>query len=492
MKRFCIALFTSLAVIGFMTQCEDIIDETQKDLIEPELALSKITTYDQLVNSAYDRMQSFNYLAQRQMLVPDALADNGELVNNTGRYVGELVNQAQAHLNLYFLYSAANDCNIVIDKIDTLYQTLEPTPTVAQRGTIRAAIAQALFLRSMAYFDMVRIYGYEPNQIVNGWDKGVIIRDKPVFDVGQVDLKPRATVEETYQFIEEGLLRAIDSLEVPATTVANQPFRVNLAAAHGLLAKVYLYWGKYDLAVTEVDAVNATKPAATRLATAAEYVGMWNTAPTAGRVESLFEVRLDPGNGSNRDWSSVDGVNESLHSITTTGLTASSQFILAGSESLMEAFEPGDVRANLWTEVNVRGQNYNMSLKWPGSAGAGLWADNIPVLRMSEMVLIQAESYYHQGLEPEARTVLNELRTRRGLSALDGTTSGNSLFDVIMNEWRVEFAFEGHRFFDLKRNGLDIPKANGEPLLYTDFRVLAPIPFNQITLNPVLEQNPGY
>jgi hypothetical protein len=265
-----------------------------------------------------------------------------------------------------------------------------------------------------------------------------------------------------------------------------------LAAAHGLLAKVYLYWGKYDLAVTEVDAVNATKPAATRLATAAEYVGMWNTAPTAGRVESLFEVRLDPGNGSNRDWSSVDGVNESLHSITTTGLTASSQFILAGSESLMEAFEPGDVLANLWTEVNVRGQNYNMSLKWPGSAGAGLWADNIPVLRMSEMVLIQAESYYHQGLEPEARTVLNELRTRRGLSALDGTTSGNSLFDVIMNEWRVEFAFEGHRFFDLKRNGLDIPKANGEPLLYTDFRVLAPIPFNQITLNPVLEQNPGY
>lgn len=154
------------------------------------------------------------------------------------------------------------------------------------------------------------------------------------------------------------------------------------------------------------------------------------------------------------------------------------------------------MRRSLWTPVNVRGQEFQMCLKWSGSgtgAGSpGFWADNIPVIRLSEVHMILAEANFNLGNEPAARTALNTVRANRGLPALTAATSGNDLFNRILNERRVEFAFEGQRWFDLKRNGLNIPKENADPLAFTDFRILAPIPVNQIILNPVIEQNPGY
>ncbi|MBN8653995.1 MAG: RagB/SusD family nutrient uptake outer membrane protein [Cytophagales bacterium] len=496
MKNIITNLLFVVMALGLFTQCEEQIETTQPDNNPPDLALSKLSNFSQLINSPYDRMQAFNYLSQYHMLAGDALTDNAKLVNNTGRYVGELVNQNGTHYNYWGLYAAINDCNIILDRIDTLYKI--PTQnTAANRVTIRTIVAQAYFLRAMAYFDMLRVYGYEPNQIVNNWDKGVVLRDKPTFDVSTIDKRPRATVEDGYEFVESDLLKAIDSLAVAGTTIPNSPFRPIRAAAHALLARVYLHWGKDAEAITQANLAISTKPAAIRLATAAEYPGMWNTTIANGRLESLFELKITPGSsGSNADWSTVDGVNNSLHSLTTVGISASSQFVLAASNSLFNAYEPNDVRKSLWTTVNVRGQEFQMCLKWSGSgtgAGSpGFWADNIPVIRLPEVYMILAEANFNLGNEPAARTALNTIRSNRGLPALTAATSGVDLFNTILNERRVEFAFEGQRWFDLKRNGLDIPKENADPVAFTDFRVLAPIPVNQIILNPIIEQNPGY
>ena len=75
----------------------------------------------------------------------------------------------------------------------------------------------------------------------------------------------------------------------------------------------------------------------------------------------------------------------------------------------------------------------------------------------------------------------------------DNALTGIALFNEILKQRRVEFAFEGHRFFDLKRRGVDIVKtAPYATLLYTDFKVLANIPTREIDTNPKLEQNFGY
>jgi hypothetical protein len=63
-----------------------------------------------------------------------------------------------------------------------------------------------------------------------------------------------------------------------------------------------------------------------------------------------------------------------------------------------------------------------------------------------------------------------------------------------MQERRRELMFEGHRWFDLKRNGMTIPKPEGNrPDITPDnFKILSPIPQGEVFLNELLEQNPGY
>jgi hypothetical protein len=68
---------------------------------------------------------------------------------------------------------------------------------------------------------------------------------------------------------------------------------------------------------------------------------------------------------------------------------------------------------------------------------------------------------------------------------------GSALFDEITRQRKLEFAFEGHRWFDLKRRGIDVAKTPN-PVPYSDFRVLPPLPQAELDGNPNLVQNPGY
>ena len=168
------------------------------------------------------------------------------------------------------------------------------------------------------------------------------------------------------------------------------------------------------------------------------------------------------------------------------------QFIIGASDDLMAAYEEGDVRKNCWaatTREGVEGDVY-ASRKWTGYKGDFL--ENLPILRASELYLIRAEARYESN-PSGARADLNALRSRRGLGAIDNLLSGEALLNRILLERRLEFALEGHRWFDLKRNGKNISKPEGFlDVPYTDYRILSNIPLDEITLNEKLEQNPGY
>jgi hypothetical protein len=86
------------------------------------------------------------------------------------------------------------------------------------------------------------------------------------------------------------------------------------------------------------------------------------------------------------------------------------------------------------------------------------------------------------------RADIDIVRARAGLLPLLVTVdTQDELTDAILQERRVEFAMEGHRFFDLRRLGrattvLGIPAD----------RLLLPIPLAERDVNTNLEQNPGY
>jgi hypothetical protein len=325
---------------------------------------------------------------------------------------------------------------------------------------------------------------------VNSFDLGVVLRTEPTEQLSDADKRSRSTVADVYAQIEADLLQAITLLPAEAdfvgsTTIPSQQwpagertFRASRASAKALLARVYLFWSKF--AQARQYATEAMAETQATLTTAANHVASWTVQPR--HPESIFELNVLAA-----DWSTVDGVNNSLASITTSNAASNAQFAVAGSAELIAAFEAGDVRRNLWVTNAGRFE----CRKWTGEKGNFL--ENIPIIRRAEMLLIAAEAAARGGDDPGAQGFINTLRTNRGLAAT--ALTGAALQALILNERRVELAFEGHRFFDLKRLGMDIIKPASLAVTnvpYTDYRILANIPNAEITFNEQLEQNPNY
>jgi phosphosulfolactate synthase (CoM biosynthesis protein A) len=111
------------------------------------------------------------------------------------------------------------------------------------------------------------------------------------------------------------------------------------------------------------------------------------------------------------------------------------------------------------------------------------------MIRLSEVYLDYAEALVQQGKDiGTAVEYINKVRRRGGSSDI-ATTDQTELLIIILNERKVEFCFEGKRFFDLKRAG-KLQQFLG-PLGWKDYMVNYPIPQEEIDLTK-MEQNPGY
>lgn len=464
-----IALFAGSA-------CEDALNVSDPESLSPDDVLVKVSGFESVLLSAYNRIHRFTWMGQNGIVAPEILADNLDFNNRTGRYEQEYVNAVRSHMDRWRSYRGINDCNIILSRIDELKDL------TADEITLRDQVkGEALFVRALNYHDMARVYGYEPGQEQNGFNLTVPLRlaeTKGVSDA--LDVKARATNTELYSLLKSDLTQAISLL--PASN-GNAPYRVGKAAAQALLARVLLYEGSWAEAATQAEAALASS-GVSLVDNKAAYYDSWFAVP---HPESIYEAEIRA-----TDWSTVDGANNSLSTLSNN-TSSSSQFILVGSVELIAALdsEAGDIRDTIWTVVDGIPDGTRKCEKWQGEKGDFL--ENIPVFRASEMVLIAAEGYAKSGNTAQAQTTINDFRASRGLPATDAT--GADLEALIMKERRVEFALEGHRWFDLKRNGMDIPKsaaANVPNISYSDTRILADLPIGELSLNELLVQNPGY
>jgi starch-binding outer membrane protein, SusD/RagB family len=479
MKRYLIITLTSLVMLSCN---QEIIEITDPQAVTAGVALRTTAGIDALMRSAYRRMHEFNYYGQNQLLAPEAMADNLVIANNTGRYTNHVVNAVNTHMGRYDRWSTINDVNLAIKYVDAAEPTSTTEDPVVTQNKRNYLKGEALFLRALVYHDMVKVYGYEPGMEVDGWDLGVILRTTPTEGATDANLRARSTVTEVYTQIKTDLTDAIALLPAEATlAAADRIYRASKAAAKALLARVYLYERSYALANTL--ATEAIAETAKVLVPAASYAASWNQS---NHPESVFELDIRVA-----DWSTVDGVNNSMASLTNTtpnGIAAGgAQFAVCGSAELKAAHEAGDIRSTLWVANSGRWE----CKKWRGELGD--FRENIPVIRVSELYLIAAEARANNSDDPGAQTMVNALRAQRGLAAT--ALTGQALKDLILNENRVEFSFEGHRWFDLKRLGMDFPKPAAlgvSTLPYDDYRVLGPLPSAEVILNPLLVQNPNY
>lgn len=454
-----------LVAILCFTSCS--LDVEPAEELSPGEILTSVEGMEGLAVSLHSRLRAAGRYGRDLVLLPDVLADGAELHPiSSGRYVGQIVNRHASHMGLWAsAWNPINEANIIIDAVDQV-------ENISEELRLRL-LGEAYFHRAFAYHDLVKIYGYEPGREVNGWDLGVMIRVTPTYDVTDADDRPRSTNQEVYNLIESDLEQAISFLSHGDRGV----FYANHAAALTLMARVQLYLENWSSAVDyATEAINATS---VRLASQEVYAeNMFEMVPNP---ESIFELKIDPEN-ENLGSNSLDQY-----------INPSGWFDILLSQSLIDSYEEGDVRTSLFETHN----GYPYITKFNGSVGT--YTDNVPIFRFPELLLIRSEANAELGNFDDAIEDLETLRVARGLAAYgEGSptpSSESELITAILDERRREFAFEGHRWFDLKRRGMDIPKEEPLPhIQYTDYRILAEIPNSEIDDSDFVnvEQNPGY
>lgn len=454
---------------SLLTNCND-LETVNPRALPQSVVLGSVTGYQAFLTAAYESVNDFAYYGQTMMIGPEILADNMHLTQLTGRYELEYVNAENSGIQFWAnRYSAINEVNVVIEGV--LSEDVEGTTAEKE-----AAYAAALFLRALFYHDMARAFGYEPGQEVNGFNQSVVLKTNATLGLSGVIDVPRSTNVEVYDQIEADLLAAIPMLPDATAGTAGVIF-ANADAARLLLARVYLYEGNmtgaanYAQQVITGDGSDLVQPA--------NYDASWDDATNALHPESLFESEL-----RSNDWNTVDGANNSLHSLLMND-GPGSQFIITASDELLAeiASEAGDVRAGLFNTETL-GEEFT---KWRASDPSALpLQENIPILRLSEAYLIAAEALGAGAGD----AIFNAFRAARGLGTSTATV------DNVLRERRIEFMAEGHRWFDLKRLGRDITKpalAGSGTLPYTNFKILPRIPQSEIELSDgQLVNNPGY
>lgn len=466
-----------LSVTVLLSSCEKWLETSPRDSIPSDQAVSTIENLSSVLVSCYDALQGEEYYGRDFLVKPEVLADNCRItIANTNRFVNEYNNQEGAHMDCwqisYTLIGRTNHIITNIDKVD------------GEKSLKDRIKGQALFLRALAYHDLVRSYSREPDFFVDDFDLGVPEITVP-FD-GTIDTTTfprRDKVVNNYNFIEKDLMTAFILLDNNDEGLA--PFEVSSLAVKGLLSRVYLYQRKWEdahLAATFV--INNSGKELEK----GDYLDIFRdqsesifsiyyTIAEALTFESLQSIytRIDDGFRDDEGYGNDNGAGYGD---------------VVPTESLLDCYEDGDKRVAVFRKVIKGGQKVLWSEKFNGYGGA-FGVDYIPVLRLSEMLLTRAEAYSNiPELESLALDDLNDLREARGLIRTD--LSGESLKAEIAKQRRVELAFEGHRFFDLKRKGIDIDKGDGVILEYANYKMVARIPIRETDLNDNLDQNPEY
>ena len=378
-----------------------------------------------------------------------------------------------SHFNYYeSAYRAAETATRALDQIDVL-------PKNAVRDNIEG---QALFIRALNNFDLVRIYSKIPTQSA---DANASLGMYYLDTVDPFAKPSRGTVADSYKKIVADLEKAKGLIGTP---LQNTGGKANRAAVCALLSRVYLYMGDYANVIVNGNLAIAGNTICPR----ANFVSLWNDVNSSG---VLFKLRIEQ----------VDGVTPGVVYFQTLVAGIRSEYV--AQKNVADLFGATDIRkAAYFTTSAYNGNSYNHIIKYEKRLTGNPAIVDIKVIRLEEVYLNMAEAQYR--LNGGGLAFLEVVRAQRYLPYVAGTETGTALLNAIMLERRLELAFEMDRFFTLKRLGMAMTRnavegdyANGMgtkvestalSIPAGDHKWQLPIPQFQRDLNSNLEQNPGY
>ncbi len=503
MKNLQIKILGVLLAGTMLISCNKWVDYNPKDdfkITDLEYFKSE-ADYRSTAVGAYAPLQWLNQIVPIGDIISDNSVTGGESASDVlslqqiNNFTHTSVNGTTADL-WQSCYEGINRANYMQQ-----YKDKNPAGTTITFVGKDALYGEVYFVRAYYYFTLVKMFGGVP-----------LFTDRRLTLADQGTLK-RATATDVYKQIETDLASAIAVL--PAVQV--EKGRATKYAAQALLGKVLLYQNKFAPAAAMLDNVINSNA----FSLVADFNSIFLPSGENG-PESVFEIQYSNGSAT-YDWGHVTRGqgNYSVQQCGIRGLNGSAAMPYSPgwstnlpTQNLAAAYTAGDKRKAV-TVLDIEAYKtanpaFNITYQVAPYQNTGLYnqkylprkgetsgqielnySNNFRTIRYADVLLMAAEAYNKSANDLKAQTYLNLVRRRAfGNTLNDITATGNTLYDAILAERRLETAMEGDRFFDLVRTG----KATvvlGPLGFVAGKHELFPIPQGEVELAG-LTQNPGY
>lgn len=467
-----------LLLITGLAACKKPLDRLPEGSL---LELKNFTDIKNAMRGVYDGFQSNRYYgspaasgsSSAWSALPELMGDDFvEAFESLGNwnimsemsYASDNGQVAGAFIQPYEIISRVNNLLIFLP-------TYETGETEAEAKRIRA---EALAIRAHAHFDLMRYFA--PDFGRNSTSPGVpfvtVFNPQKPF----ANLPARNTVKENYDAIFKDLNDALTAFRDADNSIDNSARNyVDSVVVYAMRARVNYYASQWNDVIADAKVALALRP----VGNAADYVAAFSIAGEEAPSSEVYwaipsEDLLTPGGA-------ISGSNSSYR-------------VTAAMTGILQAQGGAYVNSgiNRFNRLGLGDVLRTLCWKYPG-------VRSFKVFRAGELLLMRAEAKQRTN-DLTALADLNTLRTNRGVAI--GAEVGAALLDAILLQRRVELLGEGHRWFDLRRSTKTIVRAecgvaNGSRadncnIGPTSRSWTFPIPFNEIKVNPNLQQNQGY
>lgn len=476
-----------LAIVVLFSQCSGWLDlEPENDLIEDDF-WKKGEDVEAVLASAYNswRNNALNNLIMGEI--------RGDMVRFTGSAFTDYNRIAQSDITISNprvdwsgYYHTINLANTILYYAPEVLKR-DPTFSLAHKEAIEA---EALFIRSLSYFYLVRL-----------WKEVPLVLNPMISDTVNIFL-PKSTETEVLDQIVKDLKRA-EVIAYKDEFIDNPAYykgRANTYSIQTLLADIFLWQEKYDECIAYCDKVIHSGRFFL------ENQNNWFRLfyPGNSMSESIFEIQFS---------TAFRQVNPIFYNVVRLG-SGNPQINMVATENLSSLYEITDIR--LLNPVDgplpqaIPANKYASKdlifiRRLPSENDA-----NLISYRFAEVLLMKAEALVEKGNMQEANDIISMISDRSS-GLYEGVGDIDNLRNAVLAERAREFAGEGKRWFDIlryaKRNNyqrknyiINMILANAgvqqRPILesrVTDvMSYYLPIPEKELMYNPYLVQNPYY
>lgn len=491
-------------VIG-LGACNKFLNETPISTVTTENAYKTADDIEAGLNGAYGSFMATNFYQWEIFAHTDVRSDNAYCggsndidyyqldMNNIPNTNGSV---KRAWTELYASIAKANNVLYYLPKIK------DASLTDDRRKQITG---EASFLRAFHYYQLVCLFGGVP------LERYSVSSDPAVINV------PKATEQETYNFIDSNLLVAVSDLPGSFGADNIDKVRATKGAAFALLAKIWAQ--RSDRDYTKVSAYCDSVINSGTYSLVTDFNSLFNGSNNYNS-ESIMEIPYLAGTAQ-ANWGT-----EMLYPTKDANGTIQSpwQRYCVPSRTLVKAYDDEGDSVRKKASISIESVPWSDDYWNPCGSTAPItplpykqkhpsnWSggDHVYLLRYADILLLKAEALANQNMISDALTYVNEIRNRAKLNDITAT-SKTELLPKILKERQLELAFEWQRWNDLIRYGVVVNTMNnlGEKLYTCDGNgnavpgkavnynmtqktALLPIPLTELQANPNLVQNDGY